>query len=127
MRKWFSIFIGNAKKVNQLHKELNEELKPAADIFESCLKGEEYNCQVEKNIGDVIVSKKHQFLMYAPFITQCLNLTDLINEMKNKEGLKTEIERLENFMLQERNQSRNNDDLVTIEALLLMPFQHILR
>ena len=106
---------------------MNEELKHAADIFESCLKGEEYNCQVEKNIGDVIVSKKHQFLMYAPFITHCLNLTDLINEMKNKEGLKTEIERLENFMLQERNQSRNNDDLVTIEALLLMPFQHILR
>ena len=106
---------------------MNEELKHAADIFESCLKGEEYNCQVEKNIGDVIVSKKHQFLMYAPFITQCLNLTDLINEMKNKDGLKTEIERLENFMLQERKQTGNDNYPVTIENLLLMPFQHILR
>ena len=127
MRKWFSIFIGNAKKVNQLHKELNEELKPAADIFESCLKGEEYNCQVEKNIGDVIVSKKHQFLMYAPFITHCLNLTDLINEMKNKESLNAEIVMLEKFMLQERKQTGNDNYPVTIENLLLMPFQHILR
>ena len=106
---------------------MNEELKHAADIFESCLKGEEYNCQVEKNIGDVIVSKKHQFLMYAPFITHCLNLTDLINEMKKKPGLDTEIVMLENFMLQERKQTGNDNYPVTIENLLLMPFQHILR
>ena len=127
LRKWFSIFIGKAKKVNQLHKELNEEFKPAADLFESCLKGAEYNCQVEKNIGDVIISKKHQFLMYAPFITQCLNLTELIKEMKNKEGLKNEIERLEKFMLTEMSQTRNRNYPITIENLLMMPFQHILR
>ena len=51
---------------------------------------------MRKNIGDIIVSKKHKFFMYAPFITQCLNMTRLINDMKNNGGLKNEIDKLEN-------------------------------
>ena len=125
-KKRFNIFLNNAKQVHELHKELSAKLKLSADVFESCTKGAEYMCQAE-HIGDVIVSKKHNFFMYAPFITQCKNMTELIQKMKNKEGVKDEIAKLENIM-QEMNRKENRTDYRTeIEHLLMMPFQHILR
>lgn len=127
LKKSFSIFIAKAKLVHNLHRELNEEFRPSVDLFESCLNGAEYIQRIRGNIGDIIMSKKHKFFMYAPFITQCLNMTRLLKDMKNNGSLKNEIEKLEKSMIDDMNQTGNKNHPIAIESLLMFPFQHILR
>ena len=79
------------------------------------------------NIGDIFVDKKHKFLMYAPFITQCQNITSLIEEMKKDLNVKDGVEKLEMFMQSEMHRRRDGGLPGTLKNLLCLPFQHILR
>ena len=112
------------------HSELRERLNSAAKIYledNDNDKGWQKEWGTKENIGDVFVAMKTQFLVYGPFIVMCNNVEKMIGVLKCDTNVKSEVSDLEKQLLKEMLKSKIGQRPTTFNALLALPFQHVLR
>ena len=116
--------------VTKFHNELKKGMDSAAEIY---LKDHDNNeswqndWETKKNIGDVFIAMKTKFLVYAPFIVMCNNVEKMISVLQCDPNVKHEAEDLEKELMKEMSISGDGRRPTTFNALLSLPFQHLLR
>ena len=131
-------FLGNIVKdlsdqayfVSEFHEELRRRLHSAAKMYLSDDWNDEVKysaCEIEENIGDVFQNMKPRFLVYAPFVEMCNNVENMITVMKYDPSVLQDVESLEKQMRTEMAATKNWNLPTTFNALLALPFQHVLR
>ena len=118
------------KSVAIFHTELRDQLHQHGEIWLQSMDCNEdwiRKWQEMENVCDVFVKMKTRFLVYAPFVVQCNNVDKMIDLMMVDASVKCEIERLEKELCDEMIQSGNRQRPITLNSLLALPFQHVLR
>ena len=101
--------------IKQLHDELFDKIKPAAEN------------QTTFNVADVFVQMKVKFLIYAPFIVHCGNVEKMLELMKIDKSVKQDVQALEDHLQAEMNKNNNFNHPTSFNSLLAFPFQHVIR
>ena len=112
------------------HDELRSRLNDAAEIYlEDNDDDDEWQkaWETRENVCDVFVSLKSRFLVYAPFVVMCANVEKMISVMKCDPNVQTEVENLEQELMDEMSSTENYNLPTTFNALMAIPFTHVLR
>ena len=141
MEEWIGV-VSKDKSLKRLISSFNEKARPMKKFHEELLtrmlssstrfigahgKGEEYTIHKNDTIGTIFVSVKYEFLRYAPFIVQCYNMMNRIEEMMDNEFMSNQIKGLESLMRKKMHISGNRNHPTSIKSLLTFPMQHLLR
>ena len=119
-----------AHYVTEFHNDLKARLHSAAEMFLSDNKKDEEcpaDWETKENVCDVFEIMKPRFLVYAPFVEMCNNVENIITLMKCDANVKQHVDSLEKHMMNEMSSTNNRNLPTTFNALLALPFQHILR